>query len=46
MFLKGSAHPYVERWQLTNCTSAYEGSILPEYGNASVSNHIPTFNAT
>jgi len=29
-----------------NCTSAYEGSILPDYVNASVSNWIPTFDTT
>jgi len=41
MFLKGSTHPSVEWWQLMNCTSAHEGSILPDYDNASVSNRIP-----
>ena len=29
-----------------NCTSAYEGSILQDYGNASVSNLILTFDTT
>jgi len=46
MFLKGSSHPSVEGWQLMNCTSAYEGSILQDYGNASVSNLILTFDTT
>jgi len=46
MFLKGSTHPSVEWWQLMNCTSAYEGSILLDYGNALVSNWILTFDTT
>jgi hypothetical protein len=46
MFLKTSTHPSVEWWQLLNCTPAYEGSILPDYGNAAVSNWILTFDTT
>ena len=46
MFLKGSTHPSVEWWELKNCTSADEGSILPDYGNASVSNQILNFDTT